>query len=131
MDIKEYKNLQRNSTCLGPRQNSYFSTYVRLSWSDLLLAWISLSFRSDAVLVQQVNFKFDNLTEKCCIVGSPLLALCFHINNSVLLKTSYILHWKLHTSQIHLCTLIFTTTYYCSNSADLNKTVTRELLIHK
>lgn len=69
--------------------------------------------------------------KKCCIVGSPLLALWFYINNSVLLKTSYILHWKLHTSQIHICMLIFTATYYCSDSAGLNKSVTREQLTCK
>lgn len=37
--------------------------------------WASLSFRSNAVLVQQMNCKFDNLTEKCCIVGSPRCAI--------------------------------------------------------
>lgn len=32
------------------------------------------------------------------------------------------------TSPIHICKFILTTIYYCSNSAGLNKTVTRELL---
>lgn len=35
VDIKEYKNLQRNSTCLGPRQNSYlfYLCQIKLVWS--------------------------------------------------------------------------------------------------
>lgn len=37
--------------------------------------WASSSFRSDAVLVQRMNCKFDNLTEKRCIVGSPRCAI--------------------------------------------------------
>lgn len=95
---KNTKTCKETAHVQGQDKIPIYSTYVRLSCSDLLLVWISLSFRSNAVLVQQVNFKSDNLTEK--MLHSWLPPACFMISHQQFSVTQDKLHFALETSYI-------------------------------